>query len=160
MAPKSRGILFAVAVLLLVIVLSVALWEYHVRDIVADESTEYSISISFQGSDRDKIRMSELESLAEVSYEDVLGSGAIDSGPLVRDVILLRVNSLDLTNETMIRIESSLTLEERTLSWQELQNESKMYIFDFTKRGTVKFSSPDTPKNQRVKDVTYIRVGV
>jgi len=160
MAPRSRGILFAIAVVLLIVVLSVALWEYYVRGMFADESTEYSISLSFQGSDREEIRMSELESLPEVSYEDVLGSGAIDSGPLVRDVILLRLNSSELANDTMIKIESSLTLEERTLSWQELQNESKMYIFDFTKRGTVKFSSPDTPKSQRVKHVTYIRVGV
>ena len=104
--------------------------------------------------------MSELEGLPAHSYEDVLGSGTNDSGPLVRDVILLRINPSELSNDTMIRFESSLTLQERTLSWAELANESKLYILDFTKRGTVKFTSPDTPKNQRVKDVTNIRVGV
>ncbi|MFQ6127995.1 MAG: hypothetical protein ACE5QW_03740 [Thermoplasmata archaeon] len=157
---KKKTIIFLVAVILIV-VLSVAIWEFFLREAFSsDESTEYSISISYYGTERRKIRMSELQGLPEVSYEDVLGSGAIDNGPLVRDVILLRVNPSELSNDTMILIRSSLTLQERTLNWEELRNESKSYIFDFTKRGTVKFTSPDTPKNQRVKDVTYIEVGV
>ncbi|MFQ5910456.1 MAG: hypothetical protein ACE5IJ_07020 [Thermoplasmata archaeon] len=157
---KNRKVVIAIAVIILAAVLSLAVWEFALRGMLASESTEYSISISYDGTDREKIRMDELEDLPQQSYEDVLGSGAVDSGPLVRDVILLRFNPSELSNDTMIRLESSLTLQERTLSWQELQNESNVYIFDFTKRGTVKFTSPDTPKNQRVKDVTYIRVGV
>ncbi len=160
MVVANKRVLVAVAVVIAVTVLSVALWELVLRDTFADESTEYSISISYEGTDRERIRMSELEGLPEHSYEDVLGSGTNDSGPLVRDVILLRIDSSELSNDTMIRFESSLTLQERTLSWAELGNESKLYILDFTKRGTVKFTSPDTPKNQRVKDVTNIRVGV
>jgi hypothetical protein len=157
---ENKRVLIAVAVIIVFAVLSVALWELVLRDMFADESTEYKISISFEGSGRDSIRMSDLEDLPQHSYPDVLGSGTNDSGPLVKDVILLRVDPSELANDTMIKFESSLTLEERTLSWAELSNESNMYILDFTKRGTVKFTSPDTPKGQRVKDVTYIRVGV
>jgi len=160
MVVENKRVLVAVAVVIAVTVLSVALWELVLRDTFADESTEYSISVSYEGTDRERIRMSELEGLPAHSYEDVLGSGTNDSGPLVRDVILLRIDPSELSNDTMIRFESSLTLQERTLSWAELANESKLYILDFTKRGTVKFTSPDTPKNQRVKDVTNIRVGV
>jgi hypothetical protein len=157
---EKKPILIAVAIVIVVALLSVALWEFVLRDMFEGESTEYTISISFEGADRDDIRMSDLEGLPESSYEDVLGSGAIDSGPLVRDVILLRVDPSELTNETLVKFESSLTLQDRTLSWGELSNESNLYILDFTKRGTVKFTSPDTPKSQRVKDVTHIRVGV
>lgn len=157
---ENKRVLVGVAVMIAAMVISVALWELVLRDTFADESTEYSISISYEGTDRERIRMSELEGLPEHSYEDVLGSGTNDSGPLVRDVILLRIDPSELSNETMIRFESSLTLQERTLSWAELGNESNLYILDFTKRGTVKFTSPDTPKNQRVKDITNIRVGV
>lgn len=157
---ENKRVLVAVALIIAMTVISIALWELVLRDTFADESTEYSISISYEGTDRERIRMSELEGLPEHSYEDVLGSGTNDSGPLVRDVILLRIDPSELSNETMIRFESSLTLQERTLSWTELGNESNLYILDFTKRGTVKFTSPDTPKNQRVKDITNIRVGV
>ena len=160
MIVENKRVLVAVAVVIAATVLSVALWELVVRDMFADESTEYSISISYQGADRERIRMSQLEGLPEHSYEDVLGSGTDDSGPLVKDVILLRIDPSELSNDTMITFESSLTLQERTLSWAELANESKLYILDFTKRGTVKFTSPDTPKNQRVKDITNIQVGV
>ena len=157
---ERKSTLIILAVVVVVIVLSVAAWEFVLRDMYASEETEYSISLSYLGQDRDKIRMSELEELSAYSYPDVLGSGTNDSGPLVRDVVLLRVDASELTNDTMIRFESSLTLQERSLSWGELSNESNMYILDFTKRGTVKFTSPETPKNQRVKDVTHIGVGV
>jgi hypothetical protein len=89
---EKKPILIAVAIVIVVALLSVALWEFVLRDMFEGESTEYTISISFEGADRDDIRMSDLEGLPESSYEDVLGSGAIDSGPLVRDVILLRVD--------------------------------------------------------------------
>ena len=157
---ERKSALIVLAIIVVVIVLSVAAWEFVLRDMFASEETEYSIAISYLGANRDSVRMSELEELTAYSYPDVLGSGTNDSGPLVRDVILLRVDASELTNDTMICFESSLTLQERTLSWGELNNESNLYILDFTKRGTVKFTSPDTPKNQRVKDVTHISVGV
>ncbi|MFQ6106815.1 MAG: hypothetical protein ACE5QF_04420 [Thermoplasmata archaeon] len=157
---ERKKVAVAAVAIILVVILSVALWEFVLRGVFSSESTEYSISISCNGASRGSVRMSEMRGLPQQSYEDVLGSGATDSGPLVSDVILLRVNAAELSDDTMIRIESSLTLQERTLRWSELSNESSLFIFDFTKRGTVKFSSPDTPKDQRVKDVTDIRVGV
>lgn len=157
---ERRSALIAIAVVVVLIVLSVAVWEFALRDLFVSEDTEYKISISYLGGSLAKIRMSELEGLPEYSYPDVHGSGVNDSGPLLSDVILLRLDPSDLANDTMIRISSSLTIKDRTLSWGELSNESNLYILDFTKRGTVKFTSPDTERNQRVKDVTDIEVGV
>ena len=104
--------------------------------------------------------MSEIQTLYTVSYQDTLGSGATDEGPLLKDVILLVVNQSSLSNSTIVRINSDLTGEERTVTWGEIANVSNSYILDFTNKGTTKFSSPDTQKKDRVRDVTDVIIGV
>ncbi|TET90074.1 MAG: hypothetical protein E3J35_07575 [Methanomassiliicoccales archaeon] len=160
-SPKKL-VIIAITIAVIVVV-SVVLWEFVLRDFFkGGEGTEYEIEM-WQGDQRiGVVKMSKLETLPTVSYLDVFSDrdDVIDEGPLVKDVILLRINESSLTNETSIYIKSDLTGEERTISWGEISNISKSYILDFTKRGTTKFSSPETEKNERVRDVTEIRIGV
>ena len=154
--------IIALAIMAIIIVI-VAVWEFALRDYLSstdDGETEYKIDL-LQGDQRiGDVTMSELQTLQTVSYEDTLGSGAIDEGPLLKDVILLRMSETSLTDGTLILIKSDLTGEERTISWGEISNTSKSYILDFTNRGTTKFTSPETEKKDRVRDVTQIKVGV
>ncbi len=158
-SPKKL-VIIAITIAVIVVV-SVVLWEFVLRDFFkGEEGTEYEIEI-WRGDQRiGELRMSDLQALPTVSYQDTLGSGAIDEGPLVKDVILLKLNESSLTNETSILIKSDLTGEERTISWGEISNISESYILDFTKKGTTKFSSPETERNERVRHVTEIRIGV
>ncbi|UCD92990.1 MAG: hypothetical protein JSV43_03505 [Methanobacteriota archaeon] len=160
----TRKFAILAIVIVIIVVCSVALWEFVLRDFFKDgEGTEYEIDM-WQGSERiSGVKMSELEALPTVRYLDVFSqneSEVHDEGPLVKDVILLRIDESSLTNETSIYIKSDLNWDERTISWGEISNTSKSYILDFTKRGTTKFTSPDTQKNDRVRDVTEIRIGV
>jgi hypothetical protein len=145
---------------LVIIILAFALWEFVIRP---DEGgPEYEIEFWIGNDSIDKVSMTELEALPTTSYVDTHTTnpgGATDEGPLLKDVILLVVNPSSLTNSTSIHIKSDLTLEERTITWGEIANESNSYILDFTNRGTTKFSSPETQKKDRVRDVTDIRIG-
>ena len=154
--------IIALAIMATIIVI-VAVWEFALRDYISSTNggeTEYKINIWQGDQDIGDVTMSELQTLQTVSYEDTLGSGATDEGPLVRDVILLRISETSLTDGTLILIKSDLTGEERTVSWGEISNASRSYILDFTNRGTTKFTSPEMEKKDRVRDVTLIKVGV
>ena len=142
-----------------IIVLAFALWEFVLSDLISTDDTEYKIEFRSGSESIGKVGMSELETLPTTSYVDTLGSGATDEGPRLKDVILLIVNESSLTNSTEITLTSDLTGEERTVTWGEISNESNSYILDFTKKGTTKFTSPETQKKDRVRDVTDIRVG-
>ncbi|MFQ5883865.1 MAG: hypothetical protein ACE5IO_02050 [Thermoplasmata archaeon] len=156
----TRKFIIVAITIAVIVVVSVVLWEFVLRDFFkGEEGTEYEIEIWLGDQRIGEIKMSELQALPTVSYEDTLGSGATDEGPLVKDVILLKLNESSLTNETSVLIRSDLTGEERRISWGEISNISKSYILDFTKKGTTKFSSPETEKNERVRDVTLIRIG-
>jgi hypothetical protein len=160
--PSFKKFAIVALVIMAIIIVIVAVWEFALRDYLSSTNggTEYKIDI-WQGDQRiGDVTMSELETLQTVSYEDTLGSGAIDEGPLLRDVILLRIGEISLTNGTLVLIKSDLTGEEITISWGEISNTSKSYILDFTNRGTTKFTSPETEKKDRVRDVTLIKVGV
>lgn len=144
---------------IVIIVLAFALWEFVLSDLISTDDTEYKIEFWSSNESIGKVRMSELETLPTTSYVDTLGSGATDEGPRLRDVMLLIFNESSLTNSTEITVTSDLTGEERTVTWGEISNESNSYILDFTKKGTTKFTSPETQKKDRVRDVTDIRVG-
>lgn len=141
--------------------MTVVIWEFVLRGYFTstEGGPEYKIDI-WQGDQKiGQIGMSELQDLPTVSYVDTLGSGEIDEGPLLRDVILLRFDESSLTNETTVFIRSDLRGEERTISWGEVSNISKSHILDFTNKGTTKFTSPETERNERVRDITLIRIG-
>ncbi|MFQ6060198.1 MAG: hypothetical protein ACE5KV_02735 [Thermoplasmata archaeon] len=161
--PTARKVALLAAIVAVTIVISLCVWEFALREYLAstgEGEQEYSIII-WQGDYMvGQVSMSELRALPTVSYEDILGSGAIEEGPLLKDVILTRIDESALSNETTVLIKSDLTLEERTISWGELSNTSRSYILDFTNRGTTKFTSPETKKKDRVRDVTDIRIGV
>lgn len=156
---NKKLVLGIVAVVIIIIILFAA-WEFAIKDYVSEDG-EHEYTIDFwQGDDKiGKVTMSDLETLQTVSYQDTLGSGAIDEGPLLKDVVLLVVDESSLSNSTNIRIESDLTAEERTITWGEIANTSDSYILDFTNKGTTKFSSPETKKKDRVRDVTDIIIG-
>jgi len=136
-------------------------WEFALKEEVASEmDSEYCIDIWLEDVRIGKACMNEIEELPIVSFEDILGSGAVDEGPLLKDVILLVMNESSLANSTNVQIKSDLTLEERTLPWGEIANTSNSYILDFTNRGTTKFTSPETQKKDRVRDVTDVKIGV
>jgi hypothetical protein len=148
---------------IVIIILAFALWEFAIRDFInSDGETEYQIEFWFGDDSTGKVSMTEIKTLPTTSYVDIYsqGEGVItDEGPLVKDVILLIVNQSSLTNSTNIVLSSDLTWEERTITWGEIANESNSYILDFTKKGTTKFTSPETQKKDRVRDVTDIRIG-
>jgi hypothetical protein len=144
---------------IVIIVLAFALWEFAIRDLISSEDTEYKIEFWSGNESIGKVRMSELETLPATSFVDTLGSGSTDNGPRVKDVILLMVDESSLTNSTQITLTSDLTGEERTVTWGEIVNETNSYILDFTNKGTTKFTSPETEKKDRVRDVTDIRIG-
>ena len=144
---------------IVIIVLAFALWEFVLSDLISTDDTEYKIEFWSGSESIGNVRMSELETLPTTSYVDALGSGATDEGPWLKDVMLLIVNESSLTNSTEITLTSDLTGEERTVTWGEISNESNSYILDFTKKGTTKFTSPETQKKDRVRDVTDIRIG-
>ncbi|MEE9224440.1 MAG: hypothetical protein V3U51_06815, partial [Thermoplasmata archaeon] len=144
---------------IVIIVLAFALWEFVVRELSSTDDTEYKIEFWSGSESIGKVGMSELKTLPTTSYVDTLGSGATDEGPWLKDVILLIFDEPSLTNSTEITLTSDLTGEERTITWGEISNESNSYILDFTKKGTTKFTSPETQKKDRVRDVTDISVG-
>lgn len=161
----NKRLVYAVVAVIIIIIVIFALWEFVVRDYLADAGIEeeYEIAFWLGGEKVEPVTMSQLETLHTVSYEDTFTtneSGAVDKGPLVMDVVLLMVNESYLTNSTNILILSALTGEERTLSWGDISNISNSYILDFTNQGTTKFTSPNTQKEDRVRHVTEIRVGV
>ncbi len=161
--PVGKKALIAVVSAVIIIVVVFALWEFVIKDYLADAGIEEEYEVGFWlGSSKiGTVTMDQLETLQTVSYEDEFSNkSAIDEGPLVMDVILLMVDEGSLTNSTKIRIFSALTLEERTLSWGEISDTSNVYILDFTNQGTTKFTSPETQKKDRVRHVTEIRVGV
>lgn len=161
--PSFKKFAIVAFAIMAIIIVIVAVWEFALRDYLSSTNggeTEYKINI-WQGDQKiGDVAMSELQTLHTVSFEDTLGSGAIDEGPLLRDVILLEIGETSLTHGTLVLIKSDLTGEERTISWGEISNTSKSYILDFTNRGTTKFTSPETEKKDRVRDVTFIKVGV
>jgi hypothetical protein len=156
--PKRFAVL--IVIIIIIIVAAFASWEFAIKDPVSsDGDNEYKIEF-WSGTERiGKVTMTELETLPTTSYVDTLGSGATDEGPLLKDVILLIMNQSGLGNSTDIMLKSDLTGEERTLSWGEIANESNSYILDFTRKGTTKFTSPETQKKDRVRDVTDIWIG-
>jgi hypothetical protein len=156
--PKRFAVL--IVIIIVIVIAAFASWEFAIKDLVgSDGDNEYKIEF-WSGTDRiGKVTMTELETLPTTSYVDTLGSGSTDEGPLLKDVILLVMNQSGLSNLTDIMLKSDLTGEERTLTWGEIANESNSYILDFTKKGTAKFTSPETQKKDRVRDVTDIRIG-
>ena len=156
----SRKLIFGILAVVIIAISVFAAWEFAIKDYVSEDG-EHEYTIDFwEDSDKIvKVTMSTLESLSTVSYEDTLGSGAIDEGPLLKDVVLLVVDESSLSNSTNISIKSDLTAEERTITWGEIANTSNSYILDFTNKGTTKFSSPETKKKDRVRDVTDIIIG-
>lgn len=158
---SDRTVVILVLVAVVTIVLAFAVWEFFLKEEAANGiESEYCIDIWMEDKRIGKVCMDEIEELPTVSFEDTLGSGAVDEGPLLKDVILLAVNESLLSNSTNIQIESGLTLEERTLPWGEIANISNSFILDFTNRGTTKFTSPETQKKDRVRDVTDVEIGV
>lgn len=147
----------------LIIILAFALWEFAIRDFInSDGETEYRIEFWYGNDSMGKVSMTEIKTLPTTSYVDIYSQGegvVTDEGPLVKDVILLIVNQSLLTNTTNVILTSDLKGDERTITWGEIANESNSYILDFTKRGTTKFTSPETQKKDRVRDVTDIRIG-
>lgn len=158
---KKPVVLFVIAIV--IIILAFALWEFAIRDFISsDGETEYRIEFWYGDDSMGKVSMTEIKTLPTTSYVDIYSQGEgviMDEGPLVKDVILLIVNQSSLTNTTNVILTSDLTGEERTITWGEIANESNSYILDFTKRGTTKFTSPETQKTDRVRDVTDIKIG-
>jgi hypothetical protein len=158
MDPKRLAVIASIIIVIIIVVF--ASWEFAIKDLVSsDGENEYKIEF-WSGNDRiGRVTMTELEALPTTSFVDTLGSGSTDHGPLVKDVIQLLVSQSTLGNSTDITLKSDLTGEERTLTWGEIANESNSYILDFTNKGTTKFTSPETEKKDRVRDVTDIRIG-
>jgi hypothetical protein len=156
----NKRLVFIVVAVIISVVALFAIWEFALKNYLAEDGDHEYLIDFWQGDDRiGTVTMSELQTLDTVSYEDTLGSGATDEGPLLKDVVLLVLDQSSLSNSTDIRIESDLTGEERTVTWGEVANASNSYILDFTNKGTTKFSSPDTQKKDRVRDVTDIVIG-
>lgn len=154
----KRQMLIGVAGAVAVILIAFAVWELAVRNASVEE--EYKIDFWVNGQKAGKVSMSQLETLPTVSYLDTYSqSAATDEGPMLKDVILLLIHESALQDNTSIHISSDLTYEERNLTWGEISNPSNSYILDFTNKGTTKLTSPDTPKNKRVRDVTDIEIG-
>jgi hypothetical protein len=147
-------------IIIVIIIVAFASWEFAIKDLVSSDGENENKIEFWSGSDHmGRLTMSDLETLPTTSFVDTLGSGSTDEGPLVKDVILLVVNESSLSNLTEITLKSDLTGEERTITWGEIANESNSYILDFTKKGTTKFTSPETQKKDRVRDVTDIWIG-
>jgi hypothetical protein len=81
-----------------------------------------------------------LDQLEGTSFVDA-EEGKTQEGWLLRDVLLLYVNSRNLRKETQITVSSSSREKMRTLTWVEVENPENMVMFDLSGRGTLKLVS-------------------
>ena len=82
----------------------------------------------------------DLEVLEEASFVDA-EEGKTQSGWLLRDVLLLRLDLDTLEPDTIITVGSSSREKTVDLTWAEVDDEANMVMFDLSGRGTLKLVS-------------------
>ncbi|MDQ7027125.1 MAG: hypothetical protein Q9P44_16390 [Anaerolineae bacterium] len=83
---------------------------------------------------------SALQGLDDYSFEDAEQSN-LQSGILLRDVILLYVDAAELSADTVITVSSSTRDKSVTLIWEEVANPDNLVLFDIARSGTLKLVS-------------------
>lgn len=84
---------------------------------------------------------SNVQDLEIYSFEDI-EEAKLQSGALLRDVILLFVDEADLSDESQITVSSSARNKSVTLTWAQVNNPDNLVLFDpSSNRGTLKLVS-------------------
>jgi len=146
MAQKNR-ILIAVAILvaLVMIVLGVdALRRVAgpASPSAADEPTPVpgGIPIRLDGRLVGSFVPADLEQLQEVSFTDA-EEGKEQSGWLLRDVLLLRLDDRSLQPDSQVTVGSSSRTKSVQMTWAEVEEPANFVMFDLSNRGTLKLVS-------------------
>lgn len=120
-----------------------------------------SIPIYLDGNLVGSFEPGDLEQLKQVSFQDA-EEGKTQEGWLLRDVLLLYMNTDALAPKTPIRVSSSHRDKSAQLTWAEVDDTANMVMFDLAGRGTLKLVSL-LPKldvrDEWVQDVDSIEVG-
>jgi len=102
----------------------------------------------------------DLEQLQEATFVDA-EEGREQSGWLLRDVLLLRLEERSLQPDSLIAVGSSSRGKTAQLTWAEVQEPANSVMFDLSNRGTLKLVSLlaklDT-RDEWVQDVDSIEI--
>jgi hypothetical protein len=119
-----------------------------------------SIPIYLDGRRLGAFSPADLEQLKQVSFVDS-AEGKEQAGWLLRDVLLLHVETAQLTPETLITVSSASREKSAQLTWAEVNEEANWVMFDLSNRGTLKLASVleklDT-RDEWVQDVDRIEI--
>ena len=103
----------------------------------------------------------DLEQIDQVSFVEA-EEGKTEEGWLLRDVLLLHLESSQLQAETVIVVSSQSREKSAELTWAEVNDAANWVMFDLSGRGTLKLVSVleklDT-RDEWVQDVDSIEIG-
>lgn len=103
----------------------------------------------------------DLDQLEEVSFVDD-EEGKTQQGWLLRDVILLSLDDVDLAPGTTITVSSSSRDKSVNMVWAEVEDVDNMVMFDVSGRGTLKLVSRGLPRldvrDEWVQDADRIEI--
>ena len=120
-----------------------------------------SIPIYVNGELVGSFEPTDLEQLEQVSFQDA-EEGKTQEGWLLRDVLLLYVDTDTLTPETAVIVTSNHRGKSAQLTWAEVNDTANMVMFDLSGRGTLKLVSllPQLDvRDEWVQDVDLIEIG-
>lgn len=160
---QKKRILIAV-VILVVIVGAVIGVDYMRRNRAASQAPADmppgSIPIFLDGKFVASFVPDDLEGLEGASFVDA-EEGKTQEGWLLKDVLLLHVDTSDMQADTQITVSSSSREKSKTLTWAQSTDPAHIVMFDLANKGTIKFVS-DIPgfdtRDAWVQDVDKIEV--
>ena len=120
-----------------------------------------SIPIYVNGELVGSFEPTDLEQLEQVSFQDA-EEGKTQEGWLLRDVLLLYVDTDTLTPETAVIVTSNHRGKSAQLTWAEVNDTANMVMFDLSGRSTLKLVSllPQLDvRDEWVQDVDLIEIG-
>jgi hypothetical protein len=162
MKQKNRII---IAIIILVVIIGVVLGiDYFRRRNAASQAPvdmpPGSIPIFLDGGFLASFVPEDLEGLQDASFVDS-EEGKTQDGWLLKDVLLLHIDSTSLKGGTKITVSSSSREKSKTLSWETATDPQVFVMFDLANKGTIKFISNmpgfDT-RDSWVQDVDKIEV--
>jgi hypothetical protein len=161
MSQRTR-ILIAIVLLIVVSagVLGVEAWRRASAGRAEPELAPGSIPITVDGKLVAGFVPADLEGLTKVSFVEP-AEGVTQEGWLLRDVILIFVDTDELKADSSIRVSSSSRDKSATLTWSEVKDPANWVMFDLSNRGTLKLvsvlESLDT-REEWVQDVDRIEI--
>jgi hypothetical protein len=163
LSMARAGIALAIILFIAALVLGVDQLQRTASQKPAGTSTPLpagSIPIYLNGTLIGGLVPADLEKLKMVSFVDA-EAGKTQEGWLLKDVLLLYIQSDELKPDTQVTVSSSSEEKSAQVSWQEAENEENMVMFDLSNRGTMKLVSKLprlSTRNYWVQDVDKIEV--